>query len=93
MLPGYFFLLEEECIVLLKMYVCFVTVYFISARKSPLSVTQAFSFFCVCLQVTHIEILRRDCGTGSLPPSSGSFPVLFLKAMIIGIDALHNSTV
>lgn len=52
-----------------------------------------FLFLSVCLQVTHIELLRRDCRTGSLAPSSGPLPVHPLKAMIIGLDPLPNSTV
>lgn len=90
LLPGYFVLLEDfgKGIALLKMYVCFVTVHFISTTINP-----GLLFLSVCLQVTHIELLRRDCGTGSLPPGQGPLPVLSLKAMIIGLDTLHNSTV
>lgn len=65
-----------------KNMVWFVTVYFRSATKFPLSVTQTMSSF-LCLQVTHIELHRRDCGTGSLPLSLDPLPVLSIEAMII----------
>lgn len=57
---------------LLKIYIFFVTVYYIDATTFPLSVIQAFSL-SLCLQVTHIELLRRDCRTVSLPASFLSF--------------------
>lgn len=52
------------CAALLKTYVSFFSAFYFIIAKYLLIVSSSVS-----LQVTHIELLSSDCGTGGLPPS------------------------
>lgn len=68
------------------MYVCLVTVYFISTISNPLPL-----FLSVCLQVTHTKLLRHDRGTGRLPPSLAPLSVLSVKVYPLRLRCVNES--
>lgn len=63
--------LEEDCLAFAEQLFHLVIVNFICAASNT-----GCLFLSVCPQVTHIEFLRRDCGTGRLLPSLGPPSVL-----------------